>query len=357
MGRSTFAAGPNDSFAIDVDGKIWMIDNTGVTQITRNGYLPPMVAIAVGCMHRLAIDEAGNVWGWGSNSNYTLGISTSGLIQHPEQIPMPPGVEVVAISCGDFHSILLDSDGCIWGAGNNHTGQLGFPETNTPNHHFVKNSFLQNIQAVVSAGHFNLFLDINDKVWTCGDLMSLTIIPKVVEGVPPIKEVVAGVKFCLLLDFEGVVWVFGVNDYGQLATGSTKSIHAPYKIHEKILPVAIKTCGAGWNFTVFLAEDDTVWTCGCNTHGTLGIGSDSMTRFGMKIPIKVEGVPPFRAVSCGWNHSIFLDHDGFIWGCGEGKKIPFQTSMSVDYITKIAMPQQIKLPDANRHVKSARNVL
>ena len=165
-------------------------------------------------------------------------------------------------------------------------------------------------------------------------------------SVPAIKEMAAGVYFCLLIDFEGKVWGCGENDCGQLGC-LPKDVSIPATLQD--LP-PIRACAAGWNFSIFLGEDDSLWTIGCNTYGTLCNG---ISETGTNSPIKIEKAPPIFAVSCGWNHSVFLDCNGNAWCNGEGRKLPNRPSGCISVLTRIEFPKLLLNPVKMKNLKSA----
>ena len=52
-----------------------------------------------------------------------------------------------------------------------------------------------------------------------------------------------GAYFTVCVDYEGFMWSFGENEYGQLGTGNQTNFNVPQKI-EDIPPVLSVSCGA-----------------------------------------------------------------------------------------------------------------
>ena len=62
----------------------------------------------------------------------------------------------------------------------------------------------------------------------------------------------------------------------------------------------------------FLDVEGSVWSCGSNDHGQLGLGdTTSKVKAG-----KVEGLPAIKSIAGGAYHSLFLDFEGSVWSCG-----------------------------------------
>ena len=98
---------------------------------------PRVVRVAAGSMHSLAIDSAGDVWGWGLNLRGQIGIDigeggSGEVIQTPRRVSamsngssILAGSRVINIACGEFHSVFLLDDGRVFTCGAYDSGQLG----------------------------------------------------------------------------------------------------------------------------------------------------------------------------------------------------------------------------------------
>src|ERR1035437_10385236 len=81
--------------------------------------------IAAGFDFSLYLDSNGNIWGVGNDTASQLG-NNSIHTEHyatPVQVLNLTGVQ--AVSAGDYHSLFLKSDGTVWAVGYNASGQLG----------------------------------------------------------------------------------------------------------------------------------------------------------------------------------------------------------------------------------------
>lgn len=77
--------------------------------------------------HALAIDTAGNVYGWGRNEADQLGAGLgSSYVGKPFLLEgLDHGSNIVDGAVGKFHSIVLDADQQLWAVGANKLGQCG----------------------------------------------------------------------------------------------------------------------------------------------------------------------------------------------------------------------------------------
>ena len=73
----------------------------------------------------------------------------------------------------------------------------------------------------------------------------------------------------IFLDCEGSVWSCGYNEPGNLGLGDTSDRNKAEKI--QVLP-AIKSMAGGVYWSMFVDEQGNVWVCGRNQDGELGLG-------------------------------------------------------------------------------------
>jgi alpha-tubulin suppressor-like RCC1 family protein len=182
------AAGAVHSLALDSRGVVWAWGNNSFGQLGLGtssstelfalalDTFPAgtvITAIATGTYHSLALDNAGNVWAWGQNTNGQLGISSFDMSRNvPEKlIHFPPNTRIIAIAGGGGHSLALDSGGNVWAFGANMIGQLGNGQ-NIDQHGPTLTTFpagTPRIVAIAAGGSHSLALDANHNVWAWGN--------------------------------------------------------------------------------------------------------------------------------------------------------------------------------------------
>ena len=80
----------------------------------------------------LALDQNGNIWGWGQNSSGMLGTGGTGSLNKPTRMGNPSGIDhFVKISAGTGHTLAIASTGSSMGWGDNGQGRLGNNATQT----------------------------------------------------------------------------------------------------------------------------------------------------------------------------------------------------------------------------------
>jgi alpha-tubulin suppressor-like RCC1 family protein len=127
----------------------------------------------------------------------------------------------------------------------------------------------------------------------------------------------------IALDASGHVWGWGDNANGQLCLGITGNDenddgvddfdsvdrHVPVQAPEIDQVVAV---ARGFNHTLLLRADGTVWACGRNASGQLGDG----TTTGRDVPVQVQGLAGIVQISAGSESSYAVDAAGALWAWG-----------------------------------------
>jgi alpha-tubulin suppressor-like RCC1 family protein len=87
--------------------------------------LPAIKAVAAGGYHSLALDENGVVHAWGQNSSGQLGLGAASSTHQGTPVQVPGLSNIKAIAAGELHSIAMDAAGAIWVWGSNSVSQMG----------------------------------------------------------------------------------------------------------------------------------------------------------------------------------------------------------------------------------------
>jgi alpha-tubulin suppressor-like RCC1 family protein len=305
-GVTAIAAGWSNSVALKSDGTVWawgynaygqLGDNTTtdrhvpveVVGAGGSGHLTGIIAIAAGPDDSVALRSDGTVWAWGSNSVGELGDNTTTDRHVPVEVVGAGGsghlTGIIAIAAGGGHSVALKSDGTVWAWGYNGYGQLG-DNTTTERHVPVE---------VVGAGG-------------SGHLTGITAIA-------------AGDEHSVALKSNGTVWAWGSNGYGQLGDNTTTDRHVPVEVvgaggsgHL----TGITAIAGGWLNSMALKSNGTVWAWGYNGAGQLG----DNTRTDRHVPVEVVGaggsghLTGIIAIAAGFEHSVALKSNGTVWAWG-----------------------------------------
>ncbi|MHA7631001.1 RCC1 domain-containing protein [Corallococcus sp. M7] len=280
-------------------------------------------SVAAGAYHSLFLKKDGTVWAWGQNVTGQLGTGgTSGTPQsQPGRVYGLPSIKAVAAGIG--HSLALDVSGNVWAWGQNASGQAGLGTSGSPVLVPTKVAALTGIQAIAANGNFSLALGADGRLWAWGQNASgqmgtgstsaAVATPVVVQGLPTVRAMAAGVNHALALDANGKVWGWGLNSSAQVGTGSTSAaVATPVQVAG--LPLA-KAVAAGAGHSLIVDEQfGNVWAWGQNTFGQVGTGSTSSTP--VVTPVPVNGVFAVTKLVAGHNSSLAIIGNGLAvaWG-------------------------------------------
>jgi len=203
----------------------------------------------------------------------------------------------------------------------------------------VKSSeFVMSSKPIAAGSSRSLFLNSQGRVWTCGlgpmalgyeeaqrDALSLRAKPLQFTE-EPIIQIVAGYLHSLFMSNRGDIWAYGANSEGQLGLGTMEYRCSQPTIIKALANRRITQITAGGAHTLFLEEDGSLWGCGNNQIGALGMGCDQATY------LKNFSSPQHFQISCeqkpihitqivaGHSYSLFLSDRGEIFSCGKNMR-------------------------------------
>jgi alpha-tubulin suppressor-like RCC1 family protein len=265
------AAGYTHSLALKAEGTVvaWGANDFGQTSVSAAA--TNVMAIAAGYWHSLALKTDGTVIGWGDNGEGQTSVPAA-------------ATNVVAIAAGWFHNLALKADGTVvaWGDNSDH-------ETSVP-------AAATNVVAVAGGYYYSLALKADGTVvgWGYnGD--GETNVPAAVTNVVAIA---AGTVHCLALKADGSVIAWGDNAYGEAnvpaAATNVVAVKAGYALSlalkadgtivawglgnygDTIIPAIatnVVAIAAGYDFGLALKADSTIVGWGNNSDGQTTIPS------------------------------------------------------------------------------------
>ena len=305
----------------------------------------PQVAIAAGSIHALALNDGGTVYGWGSNNYKQLGDRYGYADCVPGRVPLLQNVADVV--CSYYASIFLMRDGTVWYAGQIATGLSNY--TLTP----IEG--LTDITAIAAGDNHLLALDKDGVVWGfgfdrdgCLATATGTVLtqPVQIAGLPTVTAIWAGPNGSAAKAADGSVYVWGYDDYfgrfGTLESGTSgTSLTTPTKLD---WPCGeIRSFAIGDYFCAALAEDGTVWACGRNWEGQLGNGTENR---GSEVPVQVSGLENITAISTRSMHIVALDSSGTLWGWGRNMHGQLGNGTRTNSLVPVKMAEDVLLAEA-----------
>lgn len=304
------------------------------------GQLHRIVSVATASGTSIALREDGSLWSWGANAQGQLGIGSTVNQRTPVKVHGPNNVgylnQVNAI-CGNYESVFaLKSNGTVWGWGWNGTGILGdgtyFNNRTSPVQVTeTADGFLDSITAISSGSEHAVALQSNGEVWAwgwdySGELgtgtgnTSLSAVHVLNSGgtanFTNAIAVACGYNFSVVLRNDGTVWTFGNNEFGQLGDGTYLSSLLPVQVKDTAgnNPLRhIAAIAAGEDHVLALDSAGRIFTWGSNKNGQLG---DPFTGKKSNRPMRLASLSGARFISAGGRNSAAKLQDGsiHIWG-------------------------------------------
>lgn len=280
----------------------------------------PRIAQIEACTsHSLFLTQTGKVFSCGVGQSGQLGHGNRNNYFTPTEIPSL--YTVVQIAGSEKHTLFLTQDGKVLSFGSGVAGQLGhgnqddyLTPTEIPN--------LENIVDIAAEGNRSFFLRKDGKVLSCGYGMNGTLghgnsnkllIPTEIPNIPRVKKISLGNVHTLLLTEEGRVLSCGFGEDGRLGHGNKINYHLLTEVLE--LP-KISQIKAGTFHSIFLAADGRIFSCGNGVDGPLGHGNWN-TYFAPTEIIR-RGFPKIASMATGYCFTLFLAEDGKVFSCGRG---------------------------------------
>jgi alpha-tubulin suppressor-like RCC1 family protein len=255
-------------------------------------------AIVAAHQHALALNTDGTVVSWGLNTTGALGRSTGGGAQEPDVVPSFSGVVGIG-AFGDQYratSFAVKGDGTLWGWGDGDNGKLGNGSTS--------------------------------------DQSS----PTQVSTLTDVVAVAPGNWHTIALESDGDVYAWGLRVSGALGDGSTSShVTTPQQI-SALSAKEIVAIASGYQFSLALEDDGTVWAWGRNVEGQLGDGTTTQRT----TPVQVPNLSGITAIAAGGYHALALQGDGgIVWAWGDNSEGQLGDGTTTNRSTPIRVAENV----------------
>ena len=219
--------------------------------------------------HSLILKNDGTLWGCGANGSGQLGLGNTTSKTTFTEITTNTD-DIKSVYCGENHTFILKNDGTLWGCGQNNFGQLGL-----------------------------------------GDNYNRTTFTEITTNAYDIKSVCCGYYYTLILKNDGTLWGCGNNSNGELGLGDNYDRTTFTEITTNTDDIRSVYCGA--NYTFILKNDGTLWGCGYNSFGSLGLGDTNNRNTFTQITTNADDI---KEIYCGAYHTLILKNDGTLWSAG-----------------------------------------
>ena len=280
---------------------------------------------ASGNSHTSAIKTDGTLWTWGTNTNGQLGIGL-GASRATPVTTLLGGNNWKFISCGQFYTAAIKTDGTLWIWGQNTSGQLGnntITQRSTPVTTFLGGN---NWKSVACSGSHTVALKTDGTLWTWGSNYAGKLginEPTGVSKSTPVttflggnnwKSVACGGSHTVAIKTDGTLWTWGSNVSSQLGTNNLISRSTP--VTTFLGGNNWKSVACGYSHNAAIKTDGTLWTWGVNGDGQLGINVQASTS-GRSTPVTTFlGGNNWKSVACGGYRISAIKTDGTLWTWG-----------------------------------------
>ncbi len=294
---TTVSAGGNHACAIDSSNQslyCWGDNHYGQLGLnsTSNATLPSQefstskwLEVSSGGNHTCAIQDDDSLWCWGNNGTGQLGIGTTSHQPKPQRVSHIDELGWRLVSSGKDHTCAIDSDyaGHCWGL--NDFGQVGngvLLSTDTAKQ-FDASSNWNDIDsgALHSCGLKNDPFNISSKTLWCG----------------------------------------GINNFGQLGTGSTANQSAPVQIKGPSASLENwRYVSTGHFHSCAITDTDSLYCWGKNSHGQLATDNDSNNSGNWSLLTAITAgttSDDWLMISAGASHTCGIKNTDELWCWGD----------------------------------------
>jgi len=328
-----YSAGYNENGELGLGNNNDYVQNTILYAIFDNDIM--ITQIACGDNHTIFLASDNKVYGVGLNTSKQLGIENIIDLTIKEiEYFSSNSITITQIACGANHTIFLASDNKVYSCGNNTYGQLclGFNSDSTLPQEITYFSYLYiTITQIACGSNHTIFLASDNKVYSCGnnefgqlglENFNNQSTPREVnyftDYVITITQIACGANHTIFLASDNKVYSCGNNDFGQLGLNSTEvKITEPTEIAfftNNVITITQIACGA--DYTIFLANDNKVYSCGNNSNGQLGINSLIEKNEPTEIAFFTDNEITITQIACGSSHTYILTSDDDFYGFG-----------------------------------------
>ena len=250
--------------------------------------------------HTLILKNDSTLWGCGRNDHGELGLGGKNNRNALTKITTNAN-DVKSIYCGYNHTIILKNDGMLFGCGLNSYGQLGLGDTDNRSTFTIIGINSGNIKEIYLGGEHTIILKNDGTLWGCGrniegqlclgDTTYRSTFKQITTNANNIKSIYCGYYYILIVKNDDTLWGCGDNRFGQLDLGDTKDrttfTQSAVNIHD------MKSIYCGSSYVLMLKSDYTLWGCGWNERGSLGLGDITNKKSFTQITTNADNIKGF----------------------------------------------------------------
>ncbi|XP_063734306.1 regulator of chromosome condensation [Eleginops maclovinus] len=318
-----------------------------------------IVQVIAGGMHTVCLSVTGQVYTFGCNDEGALGRDTSeeGSEMVPEKVALEE--KVVQVSAGDSHTAALTEDGTVylWGSFRDNNGVIGLLEPMKKSTVPVKVPMTEPVVKITSGTDHLVLVTLEGNLYSSGTAeqgqlgrvpehfsdrggrkgLNRLLLPQMVKvkGKVHFADAFCGAYLTFAVSRDGHVYGFGLSNYHQLGTKSTKLCFVPVKLtsFKNSTTSWVEFCG-GQHHSLCLDAEGQVYSLGRAEYGRLGLGEGAEEK---SEPTHVAGMEPACGLSCGASVSYAVTREGSVYAWGMGTNLQLGTGEEDDEWSPVKM--------------------
>jgi alpha-tubulin suppressor-like RCC1 family protein len=309
--------------------------------ITLPGATGPAVQVAAGREFSLVVTSTGQLYAFGENGDGQLGNPEGwGSYPTPEEVTLPGAMgPVVQVAAGEYHTIALTSSGQLYTFGSNEEGQLGNGSSSRQQWAPAEIALpgatglpvqvaagWEDTMVLTSTGQLYMFG--NNTYGQLGNGTSDTSSHATPEAITlpgatgSIVQIAAGREDSLVVTSTGQLYTFGRNTFGELGMGANdEEAHPTPTLVQQLPPVTAVALGSAASYTLALTDVPLEITTRALPEGTVGIPY-------VLAAAAVGGDPPLHWSATGLPSGLSIDS-----ASGQISGIPTTAGTSVVKLT------------------------
>ena len=348
------STGHQRSFAINDKGELYgwgsnyngrLGDGTTIRRLTptRIGTASDWKDVSVSVRHTLAINIKGELYAWGHNDYGELGDGTNTERNTLTRIGTASDWKRIAAGSDSEHSLAVNTKGELYAWGRNNVGQLG-DGTNTNRNTPTRIGTAANWTHIAVGEYHSLAINGKGELYAWGFTFRSQVddgtnrnisrnTPTRIGSASDWTHISAGLYHSLALNNKGELHAWGWNGSGRLGDGTSTARKTPTRIGTA---ADWKTVFAGGVHSLGINTKGELYAWGWNGHGRLGDGTTSSR----KRPNRVETAADWKTAAGGRYHSLAINTKGelYAWGRNDRGYLGDGTTTDRSRPVKIAHP-------------------
>ena len=321
-------SGQYHTIATKTDGTIWAWGAGTKGQIGNNTVIRRSSPIQIGALDTwskitsgrdftAAIKTDTTLWTWGANNSSQLGENDTVYRSSPVQVGNTPAAATSnwsQISFGSQHAMAIKTDGTLWAWGLNNAGRLG-NNTEINRSSPVQIGALTSWSQTAAGGDVSIALKTDGTLWSWGDNAQGKVGDNTTtRRSSPVQiasttiawsQISNGSSHAMALKTDGTMWLWGVNNYGQIGDNVRINRSSPVQLGALTSWSKIAACETH----SMAIKDGTLWGWGDNQYGQIG---DSTLTY-RSSPVQIASATIAWSEVSGGSHVMALKTDGTLW--------------------------------------------